>query len=151
MKRQLIALGLLATSLVPIVTGILPAYALQTITIFEREGRAKPIGIAQHNSHYILRGAFGGRSNDSLDRFVFDVRKSGRHTFVFNASNTSQKINNAQLSLTTFTGRGIAAIGPNQPLVMFLPRGRYFINLSGTSSLAPGQFLKHQTHLLTPR
>lgn len=155
MKRLLIALGLLTTSCLPLLSSARPAYALQTITINEVEGRAKSVGRVQTNAHYILKGAFGGRSNDSDDRFVFDVRTEGTYTLVFNPANISQKIRNPRLSLLTFStfgpSRSVGSISTNQALSVFLPRGRYQILLSGQSTLGAGTPLRHQTHLITPR
>lgn len=59
MKRQLLALGLLATSVITILLGVLLAHALETNTIHDTAGGAKSIDDEKEQPLYPLGGFWG--------------------------------------------------------------------------------------------
>lgn len=142
MKRQLIALGLLTASILPIATVHSPA-AAATVTIKELEGRVKSAGtLQQTGDRYGFTGTLGQR--DKTDSFSFNVPEQGTHTFLLSPdSNLSNE------SLSIFRGsQRVLSIKGRRSFQFTLKPGVYQLVVEGQSSI--GQ-RKYTADVITPK
>ena len=142
MKRQLMALGLLTVSVMPVLAVHSPA-AAATKTVKEIEGRFRNIGpLATNFDQYLLTGSLG--RNDTKDNFIFSIPEQRKLTFVFGAD---AAIRNGRLTISN-GARIIQSIAPGgSPTVVSLAQGTYRIDIEGeTTSSDP----EYQARILTP-
>lgn len=134
MKRQLIALGLLTASILPIATVHSPASAA-TITIKEIEGRDRFAGtLSQTGDRYSFQGTLG--QTDTSDRFSFRVPAKGEYNFVFAPDSN---IKNA----TMFIFRGssnVLTVRPFKSTKTTLEPGTYSLFVQGESSIGARRY-----------
>lgn len=149
MERQLIALGLLTASILPVVAGQMPASAARkTISVNETEGSIKSVGTLESTAFYKLNGKFSNLPADSKDEFSFTVKQTGNYTLRFDPLRGT--INKGKITLLQ-VGRGVRTIGSagiSQNLTRSLQAGSYRLRLEGQSS---NGFTSYQANIVTPK
>lgn len=134
MKRQLIALGLLTASVLPVFAVHSPAAAV-TVTIKEIEGKDRFAGeLRQTGDRYSFQGTIGQR--DKFDRFSFKVPAKGEHNFVFAPDSN---IRNALLILNRGSST-VLTLKPFASAKSTLAPGTYTLFIQGESSIGARKY-----------